>query len=101
MSLSDKYPGYDEYVIRVVADDDYGTDVSLVGCGEYPASSVLSGQWREVALEYFVGVEEAEARYPELEVVRGRQLPTARVPDIPWDGFDPADCGEVWSEEDY
>jgi len=103
MNLMLEYPEYHNFFIRVKEDASYdvGQDVRLVGCGEYPESSVLAGQYRETDLDYFRTLAEAEAQYPELEVILGGCAVRATVPDVPWDGFDPADCGEVWSEEDY
>jgi len=92
--------GLDEFWIAGPTGDG---EFELQGGGEYPDSSVLAGQYRTVeGLVYFKSKEDALRHYPGLEVYSADEAPSARasVPGVPPEGFDPADAGERWSDDD-
>lgn len=69
--------------------------------GEYPRNSVLAGQYRFTLLTHYDSLEEAIADNPNVRVTDS-SLPswfTAPSLDLPYDGFDEADCGEKWDDD--
>lgn len=75
------------------------------GYGDHEKHSVCYGQTRIVFLDAFSTEAEAREKYgPLLDAGYGSKLldqDLTRMPDVAPDWFDPADAGEVWSEEDY
>ena len=99
-NLHDQHPGFKEFALQAEPDG----SVWLWGYGEYPASSVLAGQYRQARLENYATAEEA-VMATGLRVADGERdcaaLVRAEAPVCAPDWFDAADAGEAWSEEDY
>ena len=78
---------------------------TVYGHGEYPRDSVLAGQYMRGAVCYYDSLEQAQAEYPNAEVVAENE--TTKLPswwfsmsDCPPSDFDPDYCGERW-DDDY
>lgn len=79
---------------------------SVYGHGTYQRSSVLAGRPKRVFLDNFRTVEEAQAAYPDAEVIDGSSRVEGYnagdlLPQSPPSWFDPTYAGEVWHEDDY
>jgi len=74
-------------------------------CGwiTYPEGSVLEGQSQECVVAIFRSLEEAKAKYPNVEVSEFGRCKENRpsVPRNPPEGFSYYDAGEYWGENDY
>ena len=93
---------FDYYTIEP-SYNDYGNVDGwwVIGWGEYEESSVLAGQTQKARLKCYDNFYKAQEDYPDAELMIGPSINPARVPDCPPEGFDPADAGEVWGEDDY
>lgn len=78
----------------------YGDEFLVAGHGTYERSSVLAGQPRRQVLDFYPTLDEAQEAYPEADVLAFNTQSVARVPDVAFGGFDPADAGERW-DADY
>jgi hypothetical protein len=67
--------------------------------GVYPYSSVLHGQEFRQLMRPYDSVEAAVAENPGVVVDLEGQRPPVFIPQKPPEDFDPADCGEHWSED--
>ena len=67
----------------------------------YPRGSVLEGQEKRSALGRYPTLEEAQREHPNARYEGGSGFEEVTVPRTPPPGFDPADIGEHWDDEDY
>ena len=86
-----------------------GVRFDVYGHGVYGSCSVLCGQPRRAFLEGFGTLEEAQAKYPEADVLAGSSkvhlmgsslADLSGLPRTAPSDFDPLDAGEHW-DEDY
>lgn len=90
-------PKFTEY--HTIEPDQRGDGVWVVEHGEYPRSSVLAGQSRRALLQWFQTEEEAQAAFPNAEVLdHSTKNPWAgpMMSDVPEEWFDPLYAGEEW-----
>ena len=69
--------------------------------GRYERGSVLAGQSRRSFIDCYESLKEARSAYPKADVIdHSTKVHHNPMPHHAPDWFDPADAGEVWSEED-
>jgi hypothetical protein len=79
-----------------------GEEFVVYGWGVYGRESVLEGSERKVFEDAFPTLAEAQAAFPEAQVLEFPSGPAqGGMSDCAPSWFDPGACGEVWSEEDY
>jgi len=70
--------------------------------GRYERGSVLAGQSRRSFIDCYASLDEAKAAYPKADVLdHSTKVHHNPMPHHAPSWFDPAEAGEVWSEEDY
>jgi hypothetical protein len=67
----------------------------------YERGSVLEGQERRTFLGQYTTLEQAQADHPEATAVTGCGYRETVLPINPPAWFDPANAGELWSEDEY
>jgi len=67
----------------------------LWGLGKYESHSVLAGQTRQVRIEPFDSVKEAQEAFPTVSIRRWNPS-YDQMSDVAPDWFDPSYAGETW-----
>lgn len=83
--------------------DQRGEGVWAVEHGEYSESSVLAGYPRRALLRWYATAQEAQAEYPQAEILQWTTKDTyagLELPHTPPAWFDEMDAGERW-DDDY
>ncbi len=102
MNPRNEHPDFENFrIVSIPPREEWErTKWALWGDGEYPESSVLAGQFRSLALEYFDSEAEARQDYPGVPMDGFVPMPsTAIVPICPPGDWSPMDAGESWEAD--